>query len=159
MKILLALDGSEHSEGIVREVVRRHFPPGSEVRVISVVERLYFPGAGSSDGVDIVGRYDEIEKSARDAARATVEKAAAKLRASRESGKFTITTEVLSGSPKSVILEDAEAFGADLIVVGSHGRGMLERFLLGSVSQAVALHAKCSVEIVRTPNAQTSDGK
>lgn len=61
-----------------------------------------------------------------------------------------ITTEVLSGSPKRVILEEAEAFGADLIVVGSHGHGALERFLLGSVSQAVALHAKCSVEIVRT---------
>ena len=71
-------------------------------------------------------------------------------------GSMKITTEVLSGSPKRVILEEAEAFGADLIVVGSHGHGMVESFLLGSVSQAVALHAKCSVEIVRTP---TSGGK
>lgn len=56
-----------------------------------------------------------------------------------------------------MILEEAEAFGADLIVVGSHGHGMLERFLLGSVSQAVALHASCSVEIVRGQKTQTSD--
>ena len=56
---------------------------------------------------------------------------------------------VASGSPKEVILDEADAFGADLIVVGSHGYGMVERFLLGSVSQAVALHAKCSVQIVR----------
>lgn len=70
-----------------------------------------------------------------------------------------ITTKVLSGSPKRVILEEAEAFGADLIVVGSHGYGMFERFLLGSVSQAVALHAKCSVEIVRSSNTQTSESE
>lgn len=46
-------------------------------------------------------------------------------------------------------MEEAEAFNADLIVAGSHGHGGLERFLLGSVSQTVAAHAKCSVEIVR----------
>ena len=101
----------------------------------------------------------EIEKTARERARAAVEKAAAKLRADEESRQLNVTTEVLSGSPKRVILEEAEAFGADLIVVGSHGHGMLERFLLGSVSQAVALHAKCSVEIVRSPKTQTSESK
>jgi nucleotide-binding universal stress UspA family protein len=62
---------------------------------------------------------------------------------------------ILPGSPKAVILEEAEAFGADLIVVGSHGHGALERFLLGSVSQAMTLHARCSVEIVRSPKTQT----
>ena len=56
---------------------------------------------------------------------------------------------MIEGPPKLVILEEAEKFGADLIVVGSHGYGFVERFLLGSVSQAVAVHAKCSVEIVR----------
>jgi nucleotide-binding universal stress UspA family protein len=60
-----------------------------------------------------------------------------------------ITTAVIDGSPKSAILEEAETFGADLIVVGSHGYGAVDRFMLGSVSHAVSLHAKCSVEIVR----------
>ena len=55
----------------------------------------------------------------------------------------------MEGTPKHVILEEAETFGADLIVIGAHGYGIVERFLLGSVSQAVSLHAKCSVEIVR----------
>ena len=53
------------------------------------------------------------------------------------------------GSPKQAILQEAEKFDADLIVVGSHGRGAVRRFLLGSISQSVALHAKCSVEIAR----------
>jgi len=54
-----------------------------------------------------------------------------------------------SGIPKVVIIDDAKKWGADLIVVGSHGRTGLDRFLLGSVSEAVARHAACSVEIVR----------
>jgi nucleotide-binding universal stress UspA family protein len=48
-----------------------------------------------------------------------------------------------------VILDEAESWGADLIVVGSHGYRAWERFLLGSVSQSVVSHAKCSVEVVR----------
>jgi nucleotide-binding universal stress UspA family protein len=48
-----------------------------------------------------------------------------------------------------MILDEAERWGADLIVVGSHGYRAWERFLLGSVSQAVVSHAKCSVEVVR----------
>ena len=103
--------------------------------------------------------YAEMEKVARERARAAVDKAAAKLRTDEGSRQLNVTTEVPSGSPKGVILEEAEALGADLIVVGSQGHGAIERFLLGSVSQAVALHAKCSVEIVRSPKTQTSQSK
>jgi nucleotide-binding universal stress UspA family protein len=60
-----------------------------------------------------------------------------------------ITSKVLPGSPRSAILEEAERWKADLIVVGSHGYGAWQRLVLGSVSQAVVLHAKCSVEVVR----------
>ena len=156
MRILLAIDGSEHSEAAIDEIARQHFPADSEVRVISVVEPPYFPATLPEEGVNR-SLYVEIEKAARERARAAVEKAAAKLRADQESRQLNVATEVLSGSPKRVILEDAEVFGADLIVVGSHGHGMLERFLLGSVSQAVALHANCSVEIVRSPKTATSE--
>jgi nucleotide-binding universal stress UspA family protein len=50
-----------------------------------------------------------------------------------------------------VIVEEAERWGADLIVMGSRGLGAWNRLLLGSVSSAVVHHAKCSVEIVRKP--------
>jgi nucleotide-binding universal stress UspA family protein len=53
------------------------------------------------------------------------------------------------GRAQDVILDEAERWGADLIVLGSHGYRAFKRFLLGSVSQAVATHAPCSVEIVR----------
>ncbi len=153
MRILLAIDGSAHSAPSVHEITRQHLPAGSEVRVISVVEPnfpVYAEGA-----VGLVS-YEELDKMARERADAAVDQAAAAFRADAESRQLTVTTDVRSGSPKRVILEAADAFGADLIVVGSHGHGMLERFLLGSVAQSVALHATCSVEIVRTPTTQAS---
>jgi nucleotide-binding universal stress UspA family protein len=153
MRILLAIDGSEQSNATVDEIAHRHFPPGNDVRVISVVAP-YIPGTFAPwDGLD-ASMYDQMEKSAREMATAAVEKAAAKLRANKGTRQLNVTTDVTSGSPKGVILEEAESFGANLIVVGSHGHGMLDRFLLGSVSQAVALHAKCSVEIVRSPKSR-----
>jgi nucleotide-binding universal stress UspA family protein len=156
MKILLAIDGSAHSEASVREIAR--VPAGSEVRVISVIEPIpptYAPTL-LAEGLNLGSyeEYEEMSKTARDRARAVVDEAAATIRADAANRPLTVTTEVHSGSPKNVILEAADAFGADLIVVGSHGHGMLERCLLGSVAQAVALHATCSVEIVRRPTTQ-----
>ena len=64
---------------------------------------------------------------------------------------LSISDMVVQGSPKDAILKEADEFGADLIVVGSQGKGAVSRFLLGSVSQSMALHASCSVLIVRKP--------
>ena len=151
MKILLATDGSEYSEATVDEVASRPFPEGTEVLVVSVFEVPAFPLGFPFGGVDFFD--DQMQKSAGAAA----EKAAAKLRKGKEGRKLKVLTRVLSGSPKRVILEQAEVFGADLIVLGSRGLGAWDRLLLGSVSQAVATHAKCSVEIVRAPAARGSE--
>ena len=150
MRILLATDGSEYSEAAVDEIAHWHYPADSEVRVISVVKPQHSMTTDPMGGFDS-SIYDEIQEYGLGVARAAVEKAATKLKTDEGSRQLNVTTKVISGSPKEVILEEAEAFGADLIVVGSHGYGMLDRFLLGSVSQAVALHAKCSVKIVRRP--------
>jgi nucleotide-binding universal stress UspA family protein len=56
--------------------------------------------------------------------------------------------------PKQAIIEEAENWHVDLILLGSHGYGPAKRFLLGSTAQAVALHAPCSVEIVRPRHLQ-----
>ena len=65
---------------------------------------------------------------------------------------LAITTKVLDGDPKTAIIEEARRWGADLILVGSHGRGAA-KLVLGSVAQAVAANAPCSVEIVRLKGA------
>jgi nucleotide-binding universal stress UspA family protein len=75
-----------------------------------------------------------------------------------EGPPIKVSAEVLNGEPKEIILDEAERWSADLIVVGSHGRRGLKRLWLGSVSQAVVSQAKCSVEIVRCPKANESQG-
>ena len=62
---------------------------------------------------------------------------------------FKVTSAVERGDPKSVIIDTVARWDADLIVIGAHGADALERFLIGSVSDAVARHAPCSVQIVR----------
>lgn len=149
MKILLAVDGSACSDVAVDEVARRCWPEDSQVRILSVVET---PAPLTSEPL-AAGAYasyfEETEKAASENAQTVISRAAAKLREGKESGRPQISTDILRGSPKRVIVEEAEKWGADLIVVGSHGYRSWERMLLGSVSQAVAMHAECSVEIVR----------
>lgn len=151
MKVLVALDGSGHSDAAVDEVAHRPLPAGSEVRIISVVDTSYYPPVFPGEGSGNMALFVEIDAAARLRARAAIDKAAATIKAAAINRTVTITTEVLSGSAKRAILQEAEAIGADLIVVGSHGHGHFERFRLGSVSHAVAIHALCSVEIVRIP--------
>lgn len=61
-----------------------------------------------------------------------------------------MTTQVLERAPKTAIVEEAERWGTDLVVLGTHGHGPAGRFLLGSVAHSVVLHAPCSVEVVRS---------
>ena len=140
MRILIGVDDSSFSRIAVEEVARRLWAPGTEVKILSVIESLYD-----------LERRDAGSENPYKIARASVDGAAEVLQ--RSGNDFEITGDIAEGSPKRVILNEAEAWGADLIVVGSHGRRGFDRFVLGSVSQAVALHAHCSVEIVRATHA------
>ena len=148
MKILLADDGSRFSDAAVKEVLRRPWPTGSEVKVVSAVEPPP-PPAPEAWAYSAEDYRKEAEEWQRAHARKTVE-AAERILGTHEDKTLKVTTEILEGPPKRVIVEEAERWGADLIVLGSHGYGFWDRLLLGSVSQAVVSHAKCSVLIVRT---------
>lgn len=146
MKIILATEGSSHSKAMVKQFAGRTFAPNTKVRIISAYEKSYYMLNNAPMGV-ITEYYDTADKYSQKLAENAVENAVTTLR--KVNPKLSISTAVIEGSPKSVILDEAEKFGADLIVVGSHGHGAVAGFLMGSVSHAVALHAKCSVEIVR----------
>ena len=146
MRILLAIDGSSYSDVAVAEVANKPFPPNTEVRIISVAELPLLPVVDAWAPTD--NYFQVMEKFAEEQAQRIVKKAADELR-DHQGDKLRITTAVIPGHPRYVITDEAEVWGADLIVVGSHGYRGLTRLWLGSVSQTVASHAKCSVEIVR----------
>ncbi len=141
MKILLAVDSSETSEKAVEAVARQTWPEGSEVRIISVVDLSFFP-------IPETGDFDQWEQGGRELMQAAVNQAAERIRASQPNPP-EISQLVINGHAKQEILDEAERWGADLIVVGSHGYRGLKRFVLGSVSQAIVSHAHCSVMVVR----------
>lgn len=80
-----------------------------------------------------------------------MDKAAGEIR--EKAPDLRVEVEALEGSPKKVIVEETERWGADLIILGSHGYGAVKRFLLGSVAHATVLHTPRSVEIVRSRQA------
>jgi nucleotide-binding universal stress UspA family protein len=147
MKILLAVDDSKFSEAAAQAMIAQSKPQGTEVRVLHVVDTpslLLTREAGTYDP-----SIEAVWEAQREQGKELIAKTAETLR----SHGLNCTAELREGDPKSTILEEAEKWGADLIVLGSHGRKALERFLLGSVSDAVARHARCSVQVVRPRSA------
>ena len=145
MKILLATDGSKYSKTAINEIADRLFSPKTEVCILAVYEITAIVNTLEPMGVSHE-YYAQFDENAFQNAENNAISAAEILE--NKNPNLLVTAKVVSGSPKSVILDEAEKFKADLIVVGSHGYGAIERFFLGSVSHSVALHAKCSVEIV-----------
>ena len=150
MKILLAVDGSPCSDVAVEEIGRRPWPKGSSVKVLNAFE---LPLPATPDGCALPPNYfDEVDQAVQKQTQSIIDRALETLRTKLDK-TITLKGKFLPGPPCAVILDEAESWGANLIVVGSHGYGRWERFLMGSVSQSVVSHAKCSVEVVRCPNA------
>src|SRR5437870_9048716 len=143
MRILLAIDDSKFSEAAVETVIKQARPHGTEVRILHVVESPPLLVARELGGYEPA--LENVLESQKQDAEALVAKTAELLRARG----LKVTAALNMGDPKSKILDVAEEWHADLIVLGSHGRKGLNRFLMGGVSEAVARHACCSVEIVR----------
>ena len=147
MRILIATDGSDYSKAAVEQACRLVINPlNAEILIVSAYEDTYpitsEPFAVSAE------YYQQVEAAVRDQAGVFVEDAKKAIQDKFSGADLVISTEVLRGSPDQEILNKAKEWNADLIVVGSHGRGFWGR-LLGSVSNGVVHHAPCSVLVVR----------
>jgi len=143
MKILVAVDDSKFSDAALEAVIAQIPPLGTEVLVLHVVEPITLsspPQMSPSYTPELEIRVKEGHQ--------LVEREVQKLRAAG----FKTHGAVHTGDIRGKILDAAAESGADLIVLGSHGRKGVQRFLLGSVAESVARHAQCSVQIVRIPN-------
>ncbi len=146
MKILLAIDDSKFSEAAIESVIRQATPQETEVRVLHVIEPIPIYPDGQDWGYG--PEASQVLEEQRKEAEGLVARAGQTLREKN----FNVMTAIEEGNPKEVIIDSAAEWHADLIVVGSHGRHGLDRFFMGSVSEAVARHARCSVQIVRPPS-------
>jgi len=137
-KVLLATDLSPASAGATDEAIELATRLGASLLIVSVIDpgQLRLPGGPFSQRVDQV--------------RAERESAAQKLVDRGRRLGMRVDFLIWEGEPGESIVAAAEAEGADLIVVGSHGRGAVGRFLIGSVSDHVVRHAPCPVLVVRS---------
>jgi len=139
-KILVAVDDSEYASRVAEEAARLSLQRGTDVVILSVVPVSSFASEGEID----------------DQSAGEEEKQFLSLHDDLISRYFTgcrslVESKVLYGDPADKICEYAEAVDADTIVVGSAGKGKIEAFLLGSVSEKVAKHSTRSVMIVKKP--------
>lgn len=149
MKILLAVDESEYSALAVTEVARRPWPKGTSVRVLTVAEPFppiaIEPWYGGRESLVPIDK--EVQKRAQHLAKKTAE--------SLKKKGIKTQAVVLEGDARFRIVDEADRWAADLIVMGSHGYTGIKRLLLGSVASSVVGHAPCSVEIVRRKKKKT----
>jgi nucleotide-binding universal stress UspA family protein len=142
VKILLAIEDSKFSEAATQTVIRQMRPDGAEVCILHVTEPKWLV-------LDYeLGQLGQIEAAREDALQQGKE-LLARVEPVVAAAGFSTTTALEEGDARFVIVDRAEQWHADVIVMGSHGRKGLGRLLLGSVAEHVARHAHCTVMIVR----------
>jgi nucleotide-binding universal stress UspA family protein len=145
MKVILAIDGSPHSHAALVEFARQPWPNGTEVQILTVIHPS-FPLVMDPLFLGVSAHAQQVGEL-RHQAPALVEAASAVIRDAAPA--VTVTTKIVEGVPKDMIVQEARDWGADLIVLGSHGYGRMRRMVLGSVASAVVAKAPCSVQVVR----------
>ena len=146
-KVLVATDGSEYSLKAARSIAARPWSTGTRFEVICVVEQirntlafLYPPHNHSPEA-----------EEAREQAMLKAQIAIKTTELILSAAGLTVSDNLLlpADTPDKLILEEAAEWQADLIVVAPHGEPGLTDFLLGTITENVAMRAVCSVEVVR----------
>lgn len=148
MKILVPTDGSDFSRAAIEQACQIAMDQKeAEIKVFSVYEP-HQPIAAEPFAVS-AEFHAELDKIGKTQAEGWAKEAADQVRSALNGAGVTVTTSVENGDPAKLIVDAASSWGADLVVMGSHGRGFWGRLTLGSVSDAVLHHVPCSVLITK----------
>jgi nucleotide-binding universal stress UspA family protein len=147
MRVLIAADESEFSRSALDSVLARPWPDTTEFLILSVVP--FIPPAYGDWQLGYASSAREAQSALNTLHHSTVLEFETELRSAFPDSR--IEGKVLTGSIRDCIVDEAETWQADLIVMGSHGRTGMSRFLLGSVAESVLGRSPCSVEIIRMP--------
>lgn len=138
MRILVAHDGSAQADKALHEASRMAEKLGAEITIMTVAPDLCLTEVSDSECKLITeSLFSEAEGSMK---KVTNELAAKGIKAE---------IVIKNGHPAEEILDAAKEIGADMIVVGSHGRHGATRFFLGSVSSKIVEHATCHVLVIK----------
>lgn len=143
--ILVPVDFSALSDAALEQAKLLAAPLDASVHVIHVVEERYAAGLWPVE-VYTAGTPQTFELLVREA-----EKRMTGLFTEDERRQFRATTDVLVGPPAHTIVDEAAHLGADLIVMGTHGRSGVAHMMIGSVAEKVVRSAPCPVLVVRVP--------
>ncbi|MFC7202333.1 universal stress protein [Haloferax namakaokahaiae] len=138
-RIIVPIDGSDGSERVATHAAALAAVHGAELHGIYVVN------AGSFAGLPMESSWEGLD----DLLRADAEAAVELVERAAEAHDVPVETHVLEGTPSREIVKFAERGDCDLIVMGTHGRGGIDRLLLGSVAEKVVRASKVPVLTVR----------
>ena len=165
MRILVGYDGSESADAALNDLRRAGLPREVDALIVSVSDGLVNPSSSIADiaGSAVTSRRvtSTIELVREQAAQALAEakefaaKAGDRVRSSFPG--WAVQAVGLPGSPSTELIDKADEWKADLVVVGSHGRSTLGRFILGSVSKKVVTDSHHSVRVTRGNLEQSRD--
>lgn len=140
-RILVPLDGSSRAEEALEPAAALARAFGGNLRLVRVC-----PGPVSADYIVDVHMHQALERRER----ANLEQYLEKARSPYSEHGLTVVTRLLeAGDPAEQLLEEIQADPVDLIVMTSHGRSGIARFVLGSVAERISRHATCPVLIIR----------
>ena len=136
-RVTVAIEGHEDGARIKAWLLNHPFKNPVDLTIVSVVRQI-----PSTDPFSLFPLQDWTGIAVRSA-----EDLVKNVAASVMNHRYTVGTQVTVGDPTDILTERAKS--ADLLIIGSHGRKGLERFLLGSISHALLHHVPCPVLIVR----------
>lgn len=151
MKILIAYDGSHGAEAALDDIARCGLPPSGDALVVTVAE-VWLPPPDSREPEnefleEVVARHRQKGERLLNEAGVMAKHAADRVRASLP--HWNVSQVLTYGSPAWEILNAADGFNPDLVIMGSHGHSAIGRLILGSTSQKMLTEAPCSVRIAR----------
>ena len=146
MRILIAYDGSTHAEAAIDDLLRAGLPRQNDVMVVTVAHHGW---PDTKHRVTEEGQFENAWRETLKEAEALAEHG--RKRVESNCPRWSVSSEPLWGDPAKMLLKTIDVWKPDLVVVGSHGRSVPARLLLGSVSTELVHHAPCSVRVVRGP--------
>ncbi len=153
MRILIAVDYGLYGKAQIEMMRRLGCTKNTSVKVLHVIEPLCWELQTGYPATMTLAQ--NVINQLRDSAMKLVHDVTKEL--NEATSVKAIEPEVREGSITEQILAAAQSFEADLLIVGSHGKSGIAKFLLGSTSQSVSTHSSCSVLIARNSQRKDSD--